>query len=166
MSDSGRRRHELFEFCFRHGMRGGWAFAQVRLVHVLALQCSEKRPCPSSSSARRIVPCSGRRSPFGSPDNHLLCLPRTATLSIFAICFFSSLVSCPQAGLFLPFSSAREDRCGFIARFDQLAPTKILFRVVEGVKNHALRLARPSGHSWAEPEFQLPCRCAAHGRRR
>ncbi len=57
-----------------------------------------------------------------------------------AICFFSSLVRCPQAGLFLPFSRAARIVCGFVARFDQLALAEIFFGVVEGIENHAFDL--------------------------
>ncbi len=50
------------------------------------------------------------------------------------------MVSCPQAGLFFAFFERGQDRCGFVAGFDDLAAAEIFFGVVEGVEDHAFDL--------------------------
>src|ERR1700730_564968 len=129
----------LFEFCLRHGVRRGRAFAQIGLVHVLAFQRGRDGGVHHHfrQSHRSLVQ---RINRFANRLVILFGVHRDQRLfHLGDLLLFLGRQLSPSCALLTFFEGSKDCR-SLAARFDQLAPAEVFFRVVERVENHAFDL--------------------------
>src|SRR6202035_1748198 len=129
----------LFEFRLRHGVRRGRAFAQIGLVHVLAFQRGRDGGVHHHfrQSHRSLVQ---RINRFANRLVILFGVHREQRLfHLGDLLLFLGRQLSPSCALLTFFEGSKDCR-RLTARFDQLAPAEVFFRVVERVENHAFDL--------------------------